>query len=298
MSCSSSCRKTWPVVFFAVLVLSGCAAFKTDQSDLSMRASSRDIIESRACTERGENISEKAFDGDKNTRWESLSGIDKSWIIFKLKPGKILETMRIYWENAGASEYEIKISEDGKNWQAVSAVFDGMGGEERNIKFAPVETRYAGIFCSKRTGDWGYSIYEIELNPLVLLPEEKAVVSEATASSSSESVSPNDAVDGNPSSRWDSRHGIDPQWLQLKLDAPQKVRAVKIQWEKASAKKYEIQTSLDGSNWKTAARINDGKEEELRVITFPPVEAEYVRMFGRVRNGEWGYSIFEMEVYR
>lgn len=287
-----------PLMMIYTFMLSGCATFADKEDAELARATNKDIVSAKASTERGECSAMKACDGDIATRWESIHGIDKSWVFFELKPGRIVETLKITWEKASASEYEIKISEDGKNWQTVSAVFDGVEGEERSIKISPVAPRYLGVFCSKRLGEWGYSVFEVELNPLVFLPEDKVLTVEASSSSSGDVGGAQEAVDGNTGTRWESKHGVDPQWLQVRFDSSQKVRLVRIQWEKASAKKYEIQTSMDGTSWKTAAKISDGKEEESRVISFPPVEAQYLRMFGKSRNGEWGYSVFEMEIYR
>jgi hypothetical protein len=271
--------------------------FQMYQNNALQRATNSDIVSVSASTERGENSAEKAFDGDRSTRWESIHGIDKSWIMFELKPNKIIETMKIYWETAAAAEYDIEFSDDKKQWTTAYAVFDGKESEERGIKFPPTVTRYVGIFCKKRLGDYGYSILDVDLNPQIFLPEEKINFTEATASSS-DSSSPMDAIDGNPSTRWGSKQGVDPQWLQVKFEKTEKVRVVKLQWEKASAKEYEIQLSMDGLVWKTAAKIPDGKESETRTIFLAPGEANYLRMFGKTRNGEWGYSLFELEAYR
>lgn len=287
---------------FTVLVFgsSGCAMFTVKDSGTVMRAENSDIIMTKASTERGENASEKAFDGEKGTKWESIHGVEKAWLIWKFKPGKTVETLKIFWDRACASEYELKVSEDGKRWQTIAAVFDGSESEERNLKFAPAQQGYMGIFCQKRSGDLGYSISDVIINPLVLLPEERAgfITSETTAASERDGGKAVSAADSDMNTRWESHQGIDPQWLAVKLDTAQKIRAVKVFWERASAKKYDIETSMDGRNWKTAARITDGKESEERIITFAPVEAQFVRVFGRSRNGEWGYSIFEVEVYR
>lgn len=292
--------RSWSKYLAAALLagLSGCSMFKMNEGGQPACATAKDIVSVRASTERGENTADKVIDCDRTTRWESLHGIDKTWLIIELKPGRVLESMKIYWERSAASEYDIRFSDDLKTWKTVYAVFDGRESDEKGIKFPPTVTRYVGIFMKRRTSDYGYSIYEIELNPQLLLPEEKVSLVNATASSS-EGCSPSDAIDGNSSSRWGSKQGVDPQWLQAKLDpSPQKIRAVKIAWETASAKKYDIQTSMDGLEWKTVSKINDGKPAETRTIFFAPTDAAYVRVFGKARNGEWGYSIWELEAYR
>src|ERR1700753_2384621 len=71
----------------------------------------------------------------------------------------------------------------------------------------------------------------------------------ATASSVENAGTPAaDAVDGNTGTRWSSAFS-DPQWLEVDLGQTSTISQVVIQWETASAKAYQIQTSNDGTNW-------------------------------------------------
>ena len=60
---------------------------------------------------------------------------------------------------------------------------------------------------------------------------------------------------------------------------------------------YKIQTSTDNAVWNDAVTKTGsaGGTEDLRFNA--PVQARYVRMFGTKRSTQYGYSLFEFEVY-
>ncbi|GCE22163.1 hypothetical protein KDK_59630 [Dictyobacter kobayashii] len=118
----------------------------------------------------------------------------------------------------------------------------------------------------------------------------------ATASSSENSgVGPGYAVDGDPSTRWSSLYS-DPQWLQVDLGASHRISEVKLQWETAYGKAYQIQVSADGSNWTTIYTQSNGSggTEDLKGLSGT---GRYVRMYGTQRGTSWGYSLYEFQVF-
>ncbi|WP_218032105.1 discoidin domain-containing protein [Dictyobacter kobayashii] len=118
----------------------------------------------------------------------------------------------------------------------------------------------------------------------------------ATASSSENSgVGPGYAVDGDPSTRWSSLYS-DPQWLQVDLGASHRIIEVKLQWETAYGKAYQIQVSPDGSNWTTIYTQSNGSggTEDLKGLSGT---GRYVRMYGTQRGTSWGYSLYEFQVF-
>jgi hypothetical protein len=103
------------------------------------------------------------------------------------------------------------------------------------------------------------------------------------------------AVDGNISTRWSSSFS-DPQWLQLDFGATKNFARVKINWETAYAKDYQIQTSSDGSTW-TSIRTVTGGDGGLDDLTGLSGTGRYLRVYGTQRATVYGYSIYEIEVY-
>jgi NedA-like, galactose-binding domain/LiaF transmembrane domain len=102
------------------------------------------------------------------------------------------------------------------------------------------------------------------------------------------------AVDGDLKTRWSSAFR-DPQWLAVDLGAATALGRVRITWEEAYAKAYELQVSSDGADWTTVRRVTDGKggidEQEIGAT------ARYVRLMGVRRVTPYGYSVWELQVF-
>ena len=116
----------------------------------------------------------------------------------------------------------------------------------------------------------------------------------ATASSVNAGNPAANAVDGNTGTRWESAWS-DPQWLQVDLGATDSISQVVLQWETASGKAYQIQTSPDAVTWTTiyTTTTGAGGTETLNVTG----SGRYVRMYGTQRNTGYGYSLWEFQVY-
>lgn len=119
-----------------------------------------------------------------------------------------------------------------------------------------------------------------------------------TTSSSVEGtgLEPGKAVDGNTATRWASAEGSDPQWIRIDLGASYPISRVKLTWETAFGKAYRIETSADGSTWSSplySTTTGDGGTDDLTVSG----SGRYIRMYGTARGTQWGYSLWEFEVY-
>ena len=110
--------------------------------------------------------------------------------------------------------------------------------------------------------------------------------------------------DPNYRLRWSSNADLPnrPVWASIDLGAPSAFQGVKIWWQKANAKAYDIQVSDDGQNWETLRTYeNDSLPQgpytsELRLEA--PVTAQYLRVYVRAGNGYPNVGIFEVEVTR
>ena len=102
------------------------------------------------------------------------------------------------------------------------------------------------------------------------------------------------ATDGSLSTRWSSAFS-DPQWLEVDLGATQPICQVAIHWETAYAKAFQIQVSNDNSTWTTvySTTTGTGGTQTLNVSG----SGRYIRMYGTVRATQYGYSIYEFQVY-
>ncbi|GAA0250426.1 hypothetical protein GCM10010492_58240 [Saccharothrix mutabilis subsp. mutabilis] len=127
--------------------------------------------------------------------------------------------------------------------------------------------------------------------------ENLALGKPATASSAeSTALAAAQAVDGDPGTRWGSAYS-DPQWLQVDLGAVHPIAQVTLRWEAAYARAFTVQASADGTTWTTlhSTTTGAGGTQELGVTG----SGRYVRVTGTTRyNTAWGYSLYELEVYR
>jgi hypothetical protein len=81
------------------------------------------------------------------------------------------------------------------------------------------------------------------------------------------------------------------------LGSSQTINHVKLNWEAAYGKSYQIQVSSNASDWTTVYSTTTG-DGGLDDITFNAVNGRYVRMYGTQRvNAGWGYSLWDFEVY-
>jgi chitosanase len=105
-----------------------------------------------------------------------------------------------------------------------------------------------------------------------------------------------DAVDGDTVSRWASAGGAGTQWLRIDLGAAQTVDRVKLVWERAYAKAYQIQLSGDGTSWSDvySTRSGNGGTDDLKQLTG---SGHYLRVLATQRGSSYGYSLREAQVY-
>jgi Protein kinase domain/F5/8 type C domain len=127
--------------------------------------------------------------------------------------------------------------------------------------------------------------------PVVLLSQAHAV------SASSEQGYPwaaAYAVDGSLGTRWSSGWS-DPQWLEVDLGATHTVTKVVLYWERAYATAFQIQVSGNGTTWTDlySTTTGAGGVQTLQLTG----AGRYVRMYGAHRATQYGYSLWEFQVF-
>ncbi len=119
----------------------------------------------------------------------------------------------------------------------------------------------------------------------------------ATASSVDNASRPASlAVDGNINTRWSSAYSA-PQWIQIDLGAVYDISQVVLRWETAYGSAYEIQTSNNASTWTTIYTEPVGNLAGGVHTLDITGQGQYIRMYGTVRGTQWGFSLWEFEVY-
>jgi len=103
------------------------------------------------------------------------------------------------------------------------------------------------------------------------------------------------AFDGSASSRWSSSY-VDPSWISVDLGSAKSINRVVLKWEAAYGKAYQIQVSSDNASW-TTVYTRTGGTGGTETLDFTATSGRYVRLLGSARGTQWGYSLWEFEVY-
>jgi hypothetical protein len=235
-------------------------------------------------------IPSNAVDGDAATRWSSAF-TDTQWIQVDLGDTYNVNRVVLNWEAAYGKSYQIQVSGDSTNWMTIYSSTTGHGGIE-NLNVYGVG-RYIRMVGTARGTDRGYSLSEFAVygTPATNLALCKTVTA---SSNQGPGGTPNYAVDGDASTRWSSEFA-DPQWITVDLGIAYNIGLVVLNWERAYGKSYQIQVSNDGINWTTiySTTTGDGGLDGHYVSGF----GRYIRMYGTARGTQWGYSLWEFEVY-
>ena len=254
--------------------------------------------------------------GNDQSRWVSNRNSNDEYIQIDLEANYDLTGVKLYWEGNGAKKYQILVSEDGKTWQKVYLEENGQPGIA-NIPFnETVTARYVkmlGIECASK---YGYSLWEFEVYGEAVLEPENPNVNLALNKSSNASSEYVDSKDGNKTyesslafdgkgtneivdgkqSRWVSNRKSNDEWIYVDLQDIYNISKVILNWEGSGAKKYKVQVSNDGQVWTDISDINDG-DGGLDELSYKDVTGRYVRMLGIEVGSDYGYSLWEFEVY-
>ena len=105
------------------------------------------------------------------------------------------------------------------------------------------------------------------------------------------------AVDGKPEplTRWESNR-TDNEWIYVDLGAAYNVNRVKISWETALGQDYQVQVGSPTTSWTTIKNVV-GNAAKTNDWTGLSGTGQFVRILGLKRGTDYGYSIWELEVY-
>src|SRR5262249_15376870 len=81
------------------------------------------------------------------------------------------------------------------------------------------------------------------------------------------------------------------------LGATYHITEVKLNWETAAGKDYQIQVSADAVNWTTIATITGNTTAGVHDYTGLTGTGRYVRIYGTARATPYGYSLYDFNVY-
>lgn len=218
-----------------------------------------------------------------------------------------MSSVEIDWEAAYASRYDVLTSTDHATWWVVaSEQLDR--AQRRSTAFDTRLARYVRIVAVARGTVYGASFWEARVfgppdgaapppppppppTPLEELARDKPTTASSVQKAGYESPFANDA---DSRSRWSSKFR-DGEWWQVDLGAAYDVERVDLDWEAAYARRYTIESSLDGLTWTVALSVTISRSGPQR-HTFGPVRARFLRIRGTERATNYGISLFDVQV--
>jgi len=273
------------------------------------------------------DVPQNMLDGDSGTRWSTgTPQVNGQWIRVDMGAAKTFDEVVLDVGNSFGDYprgYQLFVSNDGTNWG--SAIASGVGDVQTFITFPAQTARYIKVVQTGSASSWWSAAEFLVYNtgaPTATPTQTNtpgpsptptatstptntpiggcgttniALNKTATASSVTGANTAALAVDGNTGTRWESLYS-DPQWIYVDLGTAQNICHVKLNWETAYGKAYQIQTSNDATTWTTiySTTTSDGGIDDLTGLNG---SGRYVRMYGTVRATQYGYSLWEYEIY-
>ncbi|MEG1287652.1 MAG: discoidin domain-containing protein [Clostridium sp.] len=118
----------------------------------------------------GSLTADKVTDGDVKSnasRWSSaaVSDTNPQWIYVDLGEETAFDKVKLFWQNANATIYEIQISNDAQNWTSINRKENAPGGVELISFDKKQNARYVRVFCEKNNpAVWSsVSLFEVEI---------------------------------------------------------------------------------------------------------------------------------------
>lgn len=238
---------------------------------------------------------DKAVDRYTTSRWSSNYN-DDEFIYVDLMDNYNVDCVKLLWEDAYAEKYKIQVSSDAVNWTDVY-IEDNSNGEEDIIDFEPINARYVKMQGVKRKTSWGYSLYDFTIYGFDVSPTDNIALDKpffVSGVEPSTSFEGHLAVDGNIETRWASDYN-DNAWCYVDLEEITPVNELVLKWENAYGKKYKILISDDAVDW-TEIHTENNSDGGIDTINIDQL-TRYIKMQGIERATNWGYSLWELEVY-
>ncbi|MFC2061774.1 discoidin domain-containing protein [Elusimicrobiota bacterium] len=101
-------------------------------------------------------------------------------------------------------------------------------------------------------------------------------------------------IDDSLDTRWGSEHNAERQWILFEFQETKRINGLKVFWELAAARSYDIMVSLDNKTWKKAASENNGLKGHTRLFLLNHEKVKYLKIQMNARTTPWGYSIWEV----
>lgn len=283
-------------------------------------------------TKEDKKSGKRLVDGDKTKagRWMTEAPATEAHsAIVDLQKVEKVNYFEITWEdetNCGA-DFKLYASKDKNDWDAPIKEWKGSKGAVTRLKLdAPVDAQFIKLEITRMNGAYGVSVAELEVwniageapspAPEQQTPETNIARKAKVATSSNEdgNLTGEKAIDGNTSareSRWATKTGARPAWIQLDFGSTRDVKTFRVYWETRKPKSVKFQYA-DGESapvkdgeWATAKETGRPSKKTQTVSLEKAVKARYIRVLVEDWDAldpdggvEWdNISMHELEVY-
>ncbi len=165
-----------------------------------------------------------------------------------------------------------------------------------NLKSLTVGTYVFRLTVTDNSGATASDDVNLTVNPAITSGTNLAFAKPVVTSSNEWlGLAGTGAVDGDYGTRWSSSWS-DLQWIYVDLGSSVNINRVKITWEIAIAYNYKVQVSTDAITWVDMKTIT-ANTSLVNDHTALNGTGRYVRVLCIARGTNYGYSIFELEVY-
>ncbi|HIB38124.1 discoidin domain-containing protein [Mesonia sp.] len=268
------------------------------------------VNEQYGTTDNLEDFAEKAqylnlevmrgmYEAWNDKMWNDASGI-LIWMSQSAYPSFVWQTYDYYYDATG-SYWGAKIASEPLHiqWNSSSNSVKAINTTSKDVMGATAKATIYNL-NGKELPDYGKTAtvdvkssnnaeaFVINFAPYNLAKDRKVVAS-------SEVKSATNLTDASSGSRWESE-AEDNQWIYVDLGENKELELVTLRWENAYAKAYDLQISKDAKKWNTVYSTKEGKGKTEN-IELDTEKARYVRLKLNKRATQFGYSLFEMEVY-
>ena len=242
------------------------------------------------------------FEGWQHHMWDDASGV-MLWMSQSAYPSFVWQTYDYYYDLNGAYWGVKKACEPVHiQWSSADNTVKVSNTSLKNLEHLNAEAKVYnsdGKLVNKYTMHASMNVKANSVTPCFTLQFKTSNAlsgKDAVASSVSADAAGAMAIaDANNNTRWCSNY-TDNEWVYEDLGEEKEISSVILNWESAYALAYKLQVSTDAVNWKDVY-VTDKGIGGTEQITFSSVRARYVKMQGIKRATQWGYSLYEIEVY-
>jgi len=247
-------------------------------------------------------VNKAMFEGWQDHIWNDAAGI-MTWMSQSAYPSFVWQTYDYYYDLTGAywgvkkalEHIHIQWSYADNSVKVINTTLNDLKGLNAKATVYNLDgkemKKYAQHQIMDVKANGATHFFHMNFTTDNLAYKKKGVAS----SVSGDAGDANDAADGSDGSRWASK-STDNEWIYVDLGEPEEIANITLKWEAAHAKHYKLQVSDDAINWKDIYEKNNSKggNENIKIR---PVTARYIKMLGLERATDWGYSLYELEVY-